>query len=95
MIVSTRDDGSIPSVIEKNPLGTTTTMGTDIVSLMIQSQENQQQLITAIGNLSDNRQRNNLNNNPSNDTVTTIKTKPTVEVNYFRQWNTYCHSCGV
>lgn len=31
----------------------------------------------------------------TNDTVTTTKTKPMVEVNCFKQWNKYCHLCGV
>ena len=47
-------DGVIPLDIETKSLGIAITVGTDIVSLMTQSQANQQQLITIVSNLSNN-----------------------------------------
>ena len=83
--ISIRGDGGIPPVIETKSLGKATMEGgTDLSRLMAQTQENQQALVTAIGNLPTNCQRNNFNNNSANDTVTT-KPKPTVEANYYRR----------
>ena len=85
-------EGEIPLTIETKSLGTATTAGgTDTLSLMAQTQQNQQALQAlsiAINNLSTNRQGNNFKKDSGNNTVTT-KIQPTVKVNYYRQWTKY------
>ena len=68
--------GGVPPVIKTKPVTTATTVGTDLALLMATNNANQQQLITAIINMS--------NNTSNNDTVKPKTKANVVKVNYYR-----------